>query len=402
MKNHLKCGGTILVAVLATGMVAFLTAHSQDWMVNRDWFTFWAGGRGLLNSINIYDPKAWSQITLDHGSTWLPNPIFIYPPPTAVLFAPFSALSLQISSVLWVWLSLIFVLTSVFVIVRTQECPQWARLAPFWALAVVLYLPLVVSLFMGQVSSLVLLLVVLGSTLWKQEKWFAGGFVLGFAAIKPQPVLLFIPAIALWLILSRRWKALLGLVLSLAADVCFSYLLFPSFLTDWSSAAANKVGGVMERMPTLWGLGLELFDGSPAGFWISGSLVLLTLLIVIFLAYRSRDWDPVTVASMFIIPSVLVSPYLWSYDHIVLILPLVIALVRLAQLRAPFWVVALLPFSIDILSFILLAVAALRLEENATLLMPVVIGIVLWISLRPSTGNLAGAPLSDLRPQIGR
>jgi hypothetical protein len=37
-------------------------------MYDRDWFTYWGGGRGVLNNANVYDPATWSAITHDNGS----------------------------------------------------------------------------------------------------------------------------------------------------------------------------------------------------------------------------------------------------------------------------------------------------------------------------------------------
>src|SRR5581483_8367164 len=75
-----------ILLLLATGMLALIVAQSQNWLVDRDFFTYWGGGRGLLDGVNLYQPSDWARLHQSYGSQWLENPVFIYAPPTAVLF----------------------------------------------------------------------------------------------------------------------------------------------------------------------------------------------------------------------------------------------------------------------------------------------------------------------------
>jgi len=59
--------GVICGACLLLGALAFVVI-GQNGMYDRDWFTYWGGGRGVLNNANVYDPATWSAITHDNGS----------------------------------------------------------------------------------------------------------------------------------------------------------------------------------------------------------------------------------------------------------------------------------------------------------------------------------------------
>jgi len=82
--------------------------------------------------------------------------------------------------------------------------------------------------------------------------------------------------------------------------------------------------------------------------------------------------------SALLIGSVIVSPYLWNYDQVVLIAPLVVALARLDQRTrdARSVVAALLIF--DALAFGLLIVASVRLADTFSIALSLLIGALWW------------------------
>ena len=111
-------GVLALCTFLVLGVIAIVIVQGEGWMFNRDFFTYWGGGRGILENANLYNPPAWAEITRNNGSSWLPNPIFIYAPMTAVFFAPLAAVRLEGAAVMWVWMSEIFITLAVIIIAR--------------------------------------------------------------------------------------------------------------------------------------------------------------------------------------------------------------------------------------------------------------------------------------------
>jgi hypothetical protein len=366
------------LGVLALGALALVIVRGQDWMINRDFFTYWGGGRGLLDGANLYSPHQWSEITFGYGSTWLPNPVFIYAPPTAIFFAPLAALSIQTSSVLWIGLSELFVAAVVVMITKDLHWTRLKLYAPFWAVGFLFFLPVLLTLLMGQVSALVLFVVAGSAVLWDRGKWLEGGLLIGIAVVKPQPVLLLLPLLGLWLIVHRRWAGLIGMALSFGVSVFASFLLFPTFVSDWQTAAITKVGGVAARMPTIWGLGSDVFGPSPLGPWVIGVLVLGIAMGSIAIVLRLKDAEAIVVTGVALIPSLLVAPYLWTYDQILLIIPLLISLIRLDQREYSFWAVALLPLVFAAVAFFLFIGSAIRLSDTWTSLLPILVGLMFW------------------------
>ncbi len=176
------------LAIIAMGVIAFIVAQGQGYMIDRDFFTYWGGARALLNGMNLYDPKAWLEIHRLYGSTWLENPIFIYSPPTAIFFVPLAALRIDVAGVAWIWFSEIFVALSIMMLAQNMLWSRFKLYAPFWAVGIVLFMPVLLTLLMGQASAMILILVVTAGALWGRGKWLAGGLILGLTIVKPQPV----------------------------------------------------------------------------------------------------------------------------------------------------------------------------------------------------------------------
>lgn len=369
-----RWGGVGTLIVLALVVVA-----GQNGMYDRDWFTFWGGGRGVLSGANIYDATTWATLTRDYGSAWLPNPIFIFAPPTAILFAPFAALRVDVAAFVWTFLSALFVALAVTIIARELRWQPPLSFMPILSLGLLFFLPTLLTLLMGQISALVLLLVVAAAVLWERGAWFAGGMLLGITIVKPQPIACLLPMLALWTLWHRRWRALAGLLVSLGLGALATFALFPDFLSAWQGALLRKVGGVAARMPTVWGISADLFGATPLGTLSALGMLVLVTAWGMWLSARWRG-RALELVSALLIGSVIVSPYLWNYDQVVLLAPLTVALARLAQrARNGLLIVGLLG-ALDALAFGLLVVASLRVADTFSLALPLAIGVLWWSS----------------------
>ncbi len=376
----LKRGAIIFVVLFSLGIFALVIARGQEWMINRDFFTYWAGGRGLLDGKNLYDSSAWWSIHQTFASAWFPNPVFIYAPPTAIFFAPLAALQPQVAGFIWIWLSEIFVVFTLVIIAKNLRWQRGVQYMPFWIPGILFFLPVLLTFLMGQASGLLLILVVVVAALWEQRHWLAGGLILGFTIVKPQPIAFLLPMLALWLLLNRRWYAFLGLGLSLSVMAAAGLILFPNFIWDWQNAVLTKVGGVAGRMPTIWGLSADLFGASPFAVLSGATLALVALATSVKIIAQEKS--ALIVTSVLLIPSISVTPYLWNYDQILLLLPLLVALISMDQRGVSAAIILLLLFAVDALAIVFLEIASVRLRDTLSVLLPVFVGLVLWTALR--------------------
>lgn len=368
--------------LVATGTLALIVAQSQNWLVDRDFFTYWGGGRGLLDRVNLYQPRDWAWVHQNYGSQWLENPVFIYAPPTAVLFAPLAALPIQIASVVWVWLSEIFIVISFLLLTWDLMRLRLARYAPWWALGVALSLPVILTMFLGQASALILLLLVLTAVLWEHSFWFAGGLTLGLTVVKPQPVLLLLPTLAFWLLLRKRWNGLAGLSVAFGVNLVATFALYPNFLSDWLAVATSKVNGVVGRMPTLWGITYDVVGDSRGQMIVAIVLVLLVVLANGIVVWRLQARSPREVMAVGLLFSLVVTPYLWNYDQVLLLLPLFVGLRWLERRGAPVSSIMLIPLALAGLELLLLLIAGIRVKDTLSVILPLLLGILLWYAAR--------------------
>ena len=373
----IRCWTWMVSGVFALGVLAFVVVAGQNGMYDRDWFTFWGGGHGVLIGANIYDSAVWAVITRDNGSAWFPNPIFIFAPPTAILFAPFAAMCVDVAAFGWTWLSALFIALTVIVIARHLHWQRWESFAPLLSLGLLFFLPVLLTLLMGQISALVLILVVAAAVLWDRGAWFAGGLLFGMTIVKPQPIAFLLPMLVLWTIWHRRWRALGGLVLSFGVSALATFALFPSFVSEWQGAMLSKVGGVSARMPTVWGISADVFGATSLATWSALALIALVAAVSVWLI--ARWWvSALELTSALLIGSVIVSPYLWNYDQTVLIAPLIVAFVRLDQRARDARIVAGLLFALDAFAFGLLVVASARVADTFSIALPLLIGGLMW------------------------
>lgn len=374
----------LAIALVTFGVIAWIIVIGQEGMSNRDWFTYWAGGRGLLEEANLYHRQEWFALHQAYGSTWFPNPVFIYAPPTAFFFAPLAVLPVDLAATLWVWASQVMIVISIYLIALEMKWNFTLQAGFWWALGVLIFLPVILNLVMGQVSALILLVLTVTAVLWDRNHWFAGGLGLGLTIIKPQAVVLVVLGLGVWLVVKKRWDALCGMLMAFGASVLAGFLLFPNFVFDWWSSATSKVGGVGDRMPTLWGTMADVFGVSP--LTISGALLLTAVLVLatLRLTMRWREQKAIVVMSMLILPSLVVTPYLWNYDQILVLVPLFTALIMLSRRgisrRALVWV----PLLASVFEWMLFAFSAVRLRDTLGITLPIGVGCVLWYAVRIS------------------
>jgi alpha-1,2-mannosyltransferase len=374
----------LVITLVTFGVIAWIIVIGQERMVDRDWFTYWAGGRGLLENANLYQRQEWLALHQSHGSTWFPNPIFIYAPPTAIFFAPLAALPVDLAATIWVWASQVMIVISICLIALDMKWNFTLQSGFWWAIGVLIFLPGILTLVMGQASALILLVLTVTAVLWDRNHWFAGGLGLGLTMIKPQAVVLVVLGLGVWLVVKKRWDALGGMIMAFGAGVLATFLLFPNFIFDWLSSATSKVGGVGDRMPTLWGTMADVFGVSPLTISCALLLTVVLVLATLGLTIRWREQKALVVTSMLVLPSLVVTPYLWNYDQILVLVPLFTALIMLSRRGISRRILVWFPLLASVFEWMLFAVSAVRLRDTLGITLPIGVGLVLWYAVRNS------------------
>jgi hypothetical protein len=289
-------GVTAAIAVLAVAS-NFLQPKSIDFL------SYWAAARMMLvgDGTNVYDVEAHRAVELTAAPVrgLLPFP---YPPAFLFVGAPFGLVPYVLAFPLWLGVTGLLFLISV----RNRVAAAHPVAAA--------------NALVGQSGLLTTGIFALGTSLLARNP-AAGGAVLGLLAIKPQLALL----IPLALLAGREWRALAGAATAAVVITAVPALLFgPGMMLAWlrllGEFAARLSGGAWPwaELASPYALFRSIgLDSSPA-------LILHAMLaaFAIFAAWAS--WSrklearvPVLAAATLLVP-----PYLFTYDALLLAIPL--------------------------------------------------------------------------------
>lgn len=280
-----------------------------------DFSAIWAGPRILATGGDPYDPATFRQATAALGVQKPAAAVYLYPGWVAVLLAPLGALELPAASVVWAALGLFAATLGLFVVLSAYGArhPLVYALFGFTLLGSE---PGITAFYSGQTSLLVTGALALMAAWLVRGRQTAAGVAAAAMLIKPQHFALALPAVTLVAYLrgERRFAyALAGVGLMLVA---LSILLMPGWLAAW----LEHVAGTRAQDVRAANLPTALFDLlGPAGR-IAGYAALAGSVAAAVAFGTSR-----AAVAVWIAVSVSLSPYLWVYDHIVLIVPLAMA-----------------------------------------------------------------------------
>ncbi len=273
-----------------------------------DLAVFYVAGATITGTIDLepaqlYKRKpikaAIKEIRPQSGGTW-----FLYPPASALFFAPFSLVDFKTAASVWQFVDAVLFLTTLYLVIRflvgDRELLRYRY--SLLILALTFAGPVGGLMQTGQINGVIWLLMIGGSILVvKKHPWLAG-IAFGVAtSIKVFPIL-FLP----YLILKRQWKAAAsfiatGLALLAAAVPFFGTGIYQNFLKTTFLPLAKGSIGTLYKSVSLYGsfrksieqdlfAGLEvtkkqLIDGADPYFT---ALAVLGLLITALVLWRRR------------------------------------------------------------------------------------------------------------------
>ena len=304
-----------LVAGLALTLAALLfaiqifgnSAGSRNLAGSRDFVSYWATGRQLVQHANPYDSDTISA--LEHAAGLDVRAVLIMrnPPWALPLAYPLGFLGLRVAAILWSLLLLACLLLSVRIARQLYGSPSnhlhWLALA---------FTPALICLTMGQTALFALLGLVLFLR-WHGSRPFLAGASLWLCALKPHLFFPLAAALAAWILYSRAWKLLAGAAAALALSSVAASLIDPHAWLDYtrlmrSPAVEN------EFIPCLASALRQWID--PRATWLQYLPAALSCLWALLYFWRRRaafDWK--THGSLLMLVSLVAAPYCWFYDQ---------------------------------------------------------------------------------------
>jgi len=311
---------TIRLAIVSLGVEH---VHRKDFLQE------YLLGRALLDGTNPYLPLP--ELAAKYLGP-LPDPVFPHPtphpPPVALLSVVLTPFEYPVAAGVWLGIEVLCT-TAAFWIIQKRTAPELA--APMLAVTIVVFLgtdAFFYELVLGQLQTVVLLLLVVAWAALRRGQDWAGGAALGAAlALK----LMGWP-IVLLLLMKRRWRAVASSVTVVAASyVAAALAMGLGPIVDYYTRVGPYIASIYRGdtyNTSLWSVGWRIFAGtSPTVFvgpsipplvrWEVGAqllgigMPLVCVGLTLAAAARSHSFD--AAYAMLCCTSALVSPISWTH-----------------------------------------------------------------------------------------
>jgi hypothetical protein len=313
-----KAIGFSLAVIILLGLFAFAASHLElirKNVGNRDSVQYWATGHLLVDHQNPYDPYEVLDLERSQGHAAELRPLMFRVPPWGLLLvAPFGLLD-----PFWAWF-VWFSCSLAAVVISVRTCRSLFGVdgagAHDCALAAYLFAPVLACLEAGQIDAFLLLGMVLFLR-WEKERPFWAGVALLLPFAKPHLFFVFGVACLSWMIWRRRLMTLAGFAAGLIVCLAVALWFDPAVFAHYRAMLAQQAIGE-EFIPSLAGV-LRLLVAHQF-FWVQFLPAAVGAgWAAWFWAAHRTEWNWREHGPIVLLVSVLVSPYAWLPDEIVLL-----------------------------------------------------------------------------------
>ena len=384
----------LLLAGNAVGLYAVLTSRYP--LMVFDFHPLWEAARELFlragdpysDAVTLRVAQAKRGLVATAAGS---DHTFAYPLPMLFLFLPLAYLPLPWAQAVWYTILEGSLVAGVLLGARGMgwRPPTWLLgWTVVWSLLV---LPNAWALILGQASLLVFACIAAVTWALSAGRDGLAGVLLACATVKPQMSLLLLPPLAIWAVAHRRWGVFKGLGGALTLLYGTAFLIRPGWVEGFLYALSRYAGHSQFISP----VALVARVISPAGLSSLFSLVLSCALLAGLAGawwwglWRGRGmrWN----IGLTLVVTLLVMPRTSTVNHVVLILPLFLALAALngSPAQRHFLVAGLLLLVlVAVWGFDLLVLAELEGERavaqhrTLALMVPTAMGVALLVGRR--------------------
>ncbi|MFN8530871.1 MAG: glycosyltransferase family 87 protein [Anaerolineae bacterium] len=228
----------LLVLVVSGDVILTHNVLTAPYPGHNDFMSRWEGARSYwMDGLDPYGDQASLNIQMRiYGRASLPQEdpgYFAYPFYTVFVVGPLVTVDYAWASAIWMVgleVCLIGALLLILQLLHWRPRPLMLGVLLLWAIFDYFAMR---GLLLGQPGIVVYALEML--TIWalfrKQDT--LAGVALALSTLKPQMGFLFVPFLLLVALFARRWRLLIGFGLSMAILLGLSFLLLPSWLSEW-------------------------------------------------------------------------------------------------------------------------------------------------------------------------
>lgn len=385
----LVAGGVIVATALAIGLAFFLPRRESIY----DFIMLYSASLGVISRVPIYDNLAITRLTIVKLSAPGDFSLFPYPYPPWVALSAFylGFLPVYWAANVWVLLNMAMLVTSALLLSSGWK-PIYRIVL---SVAALMFIPALGLIVVGQYSAPVLLGAALFGYAARREQAVLTALGLLLMTFKPQLGMFLLPAGFIWLLVQKTTYARRAIGFTLAgagllaalgfiADPAWPLAYLQSLL---SYAALPGVAGrdLSASLPVML---LKILIGQSSPMWtycLSAAIVLALLLL--FWRFRLLPDIEALIASITLL-TLLGSPYLFNYDYVLLLLPLIYLARQTGSLAA----------RLALVGIYLLPWISLILSRDANIFYALAAILLVIMLLLASTGPFPGISSSTGRP----
>ena len=333
----------MLVALLALSPLFWWYVQvgaARVYFPNTNLFKLWLAGHLVGFGSNPYSSHDWFTGHTAFGATWIPERIFLYPLPLAYLLVPLGWLALSQAYSVWAFLTLLATTASLFLLIDLWEENRLKIFALPMMVALFFFAPMLEAPGKGTVGGLLLLVLVFSIYLFNHRRWAAGGMLTTLLLVKPSfgaPTLFLC---GLWLISRREWRGIIGMAAGSLLLYGLGAVADVQWVVKFLSIGQQKMGEYLGLQPTLMNLAGFICRkslGCSIGLGMSVSLILVAVTAYMFFR-KDKPLNALEAMSLILTVSVLITPYIWSYDFLLLIIPLSWLVYQMIRRTASYWI----------------------------------------------------------------
>lgn len=307
-----------LVAVASQIKVFFEFAKAT----NVDFSSYWIMSKLLLSGQNPYDPELFFLMRKTIESETNYYVINWYPPWSLSIILPFGFLPYPVSHALWLFISIVILLSCVILIWKVFGWNNKYYL--FGLLIAFTYSPLILSLHEGQIGILILIGILLFLYFEKNRMDLLAGLFVVLTLIKPHILYLFWLVLLIWILATRRWKIFIGISIGLIALIAISLLINSEIICQFLSSILNAPDSVTSPLNmisiSMYGYFIWLTGEVDTLYWVIPIIISISFVLIYYIHNHYR-WIWSEQISNVIIFSLLGLPYVWLHDYIYLLIP---------------------------------------------------------------------------------
>ena len=393
MKTSIQKILGILVTVVLIGGMVYLRAmqnYTNQNYRNSNFFVFWLSGRLLTDGESPYDPGQWRAGHELYGSTNLREAIFLYPLPLTVFMIPFGLFTVDEAYLGWQILSQILIAIVIFALLNKWQKTEYNRLFIPIMLFLLFFGPIYLSLQIGSIGTLTLIILFAVIILLEKNQSFAAGALLALTMLKPPQGLPILFLIGIWLLARKDWKAIVGIILGGIILWVIGMSIDPSWVNKFLHSGEAAFDRRLGFQSNIWSFSYLLCNKEQnCSFALGGILSLLLLGSTAYFLWRNHAKSTVWQVFNIVIPIAFVTTiYLWGYDQILYVIPIVWIIGTLVERTKSYLYAFIFLIVLDLFSFYALVQQATTDKDlwslgTTIIVLGMVLGLMYWNQAKP-------------------